>query len=124
MENAMISMLDLCPEVSDRVITVLTTHKYDIRQSRREAEVIESISLQPPDMVLLVLPRADSDAWQVLGRLRTATDVPLMVIIAEATVVDSVQAFSLGADECLVGQPAAGVLSARVDALLRRAAWF
>lgn len=119
----MISILDLCPEVGDRVITVLTADKYEVRQTRREAEVIERIGLQPPDMVLLVLPRADSDSWQVLGRLRAVSDVPLMVIIADATVVDSVQAFSLGADECLVGQPAAGVLNARVGALLRRAAW-
>ena len=123
MENAMISILDLCPDVGDRVIMVLTADKYEVRQTRREAEVIERISLQPPDMVLLVLPRADSDSWQVLGRLRAASDVPLMVIIADATVVDSVQAFSLGADECLVGQPAAGILNARVGALLRRAAW-
>lgn len=122
--EARIWVLDLNTELTNQVSTILGKAGYDIKLLKGQAEVLESVAMIPPDLIVLVAPCADPSSWQVVRSLRDISDVPLLMIFATGTPDDSVQAFNLGVDECLIGWTSAGILTARVRALLRRAAHF
>ncbi len=73
-----------------------------------------------PDMVLLDLMLPGVDGLTVCRRLRTASDVPILILTAKEAVPDRVAGLDAGADDYLVKPFNFDELLARVRALLRR----
>ncbi|MFI5953798.1 response regulator transcription factor [Cryptosporangium sp. NPDC051539] len=73
-----------------------------------------------PDLVLLDLSLNGLDGWQVLGRIRDLTDVPVLILTAHRRESDKVRALHSGADDYVTKPFATGEVLARVTALLRR----
>jgi two-component system, OmpR family, response regulator MprA len=74
----------------------------------------------PPDVVLLDVMLPGLDGREVARRLRSATNVPILMLTALDTVGDRVQGLDAGADDYLVKPFALEELLARLRALLRR----
>ena len=74
----------------------------------------------PPDLVILDWMLPGMDGLEVCKRLRTASDVPILMLTAKDDVSDRVQGLDAGADDYLVKPFSFDELLARIRALLRR----
>jgi two-component system, OmpR family, response regulator RegX3 len=73
-----------------------------------------------PDVVLLDLALPDGDGRDVCRRIRSQSDVPIIMVTASGTVTDRVVGLELGADDYVVKPFATGEVIARIRAVLRR----
>jgi DNA-binding response OmpR family regulator len=72
------------------------------------------------DLVLLDLGLPDLDGFDVCRRLRTGSDVPIIVVSARSDEVDRVIGLELGADDYIVKPFGFRELVARIRAVMRR----
>jgi two-component system response regulator MprA len=75
---------------------------------------------RPPDVVILDGMLPGLDGVDVCRRLRSGSDVPILMLTARDTISDRVTGLDAGADDYLVKPFAYDELLARVRALLRR----
>ncbi len=74
----------------------------------------------PYDVVLLDLGLPDIDGQEVCRRIRSASEVPIIVLSARGDEADRVIALELGADDYLTKPYGMRELAARIRAVLRR----
>jgi two-component system response regulator MprA len=74
----------------------------------------------PPDLVVLDWMLPGLDGLEVCKRMRTASDVPILMLTAKDDVKDRVTGLDAGADDYLVKPFSVDELLARIRALLRR----
>jgi DNA-binding response OmpR family regulator len=74
-----------------------------------------------PDVVLLDLGLPDLDGFDVCRRIRSASEVPIIVVTARGDEVDRVVGLELGADDYVVKPFGFRELVARIRAVSRRA---
>jgi two-component system response regulator RegX3 len=73
-----------------------------------------------PDVILLDLGLPDIDGQEVCRRIRSGSDVPIIIISARGDETDRVIALELGADDYLTKPYGMRELAARIRAVLRR----
>lgn len=88
----------------------------------RVATGADALAAGAADLVLLDLGLPDMDGYEVCRRLRSTSDVPIIVITARGDEVDRVVGLELGADDYLVKPFGFRELVARIRAVTRRAA--
>ena len=74
-----------------------------------------------PDVVLLDLGLPDIDGFEVCRRMRSGSEVPIIVVTARGDEVDRVVGLELGADDYVVKPFGFRELVARIRAVARRA---
>jgi DNA-binding response OmpR family regulator len=89
--------------------------------ARTGAEALERALGEEIDLVVLDIILPEVDGLEVCRRLRTKTDVPILMLSAKTDEVDKVVGLELGADDYLTKPFSPRELVARVRALLRRA---
>src|SRR5215203_5614416 len=72
------------------------------------------------DLVVLDVTMPELDGWKILERIRDLSDVPVLMLTAHATELDTVRGLRAGADDYLAKPFGRQELLARVEALLRR----
>ncbi len=75
----------------------------------------------PPDLVILDWMLPGLDGLEVCKRLRSANDIPILMLTAKEEVADRVQGLDAGADDYMVKPFSFDELLARIRALFRRA---
>ncbi|TVY10050.1 response regulator transcription factor [Paenibacillus cremeus] len=73
-----------------------------------------------PDVILLDLILPDSDGTEFCAKLRTLTDVPILVVSMKNSVNERINALQSGADDFLCKPFSMQELKARIIAILRR----
>ncbi|NJL04533.1 MAG: response regulator transcription factor [Chloroflexaceae bacterium] len=81
---------------------------------------LEAARESPPDLVVLDLMLPGIDGLEVARRLRTVSDVPIIILTARDAVPDRVAGLESGADDYLVKPFAFAELLARIRVQLRR----
>lgn len=81
-----------------------------------------ALAADPADLVLLDLGLPDLDGYEVCRRLRSESEVPIIVITARGDEVDRVVGLELGADDYVVKPFGFRELVARIRAVSRRTA--
>ncbi|GAA4107586.1 response regulator transcription factor [Nocardioides fonticola] len=81
---------------------------------------LEVVLREHPDVVLLDLGLPDVDGLTLLGMIRTAVDVPVIVITAQDDDPTMVRALDAGADDYVVKPFGTDQVAARIRAVLRR----
>ena len=109
----------------DRRITAmlrraLAYEGYEVDLAPDGAKGLLSARDRPPDIVILDVMMPGLDGLEVCRRLRSAGDVPILMLTARDEVPDRVAGLDAGADDYLVKPFALEELIARVRALLRR----
>jgi two-component system, OmpR family, KDP operon response regulator KdpE len=82
---------------------------------------IRLFSAENPDVILLDIALPDADGFQVLRRIREASDVPVLMISARGEEIDKVKGLELGADDYITKPFGSMELAARIRAVMRRA---
>lgn len=84
------------------------------------AEALENFDRINPDLILLDIMMPGMDGFEVLRRLRSFTNVPVVILTARSNGHDKVYGLNLGADDYLTKPFSLDELFARVNAVLRR----
>jgi len=82
---------------------------------------ISMVRSQQPDLVILDIVLPDIDGWEVLQRIRQVSKVPIIMLTIKESEDDIVQALNHGADDYCTKPVGMAELSARVQAIFRRA---
>jgi len=111
------------PMIGESVVSGLAGEGHAVDWVRDGAAVDTAVATTPYALVLLDLGLPKRDGIEVLKGLRARKlDLPVLVMTARDTVRDRVAGLDAGADDYLVKPFDLDELSARVRALLRRAA--
>jgi two-component system, OmpR family, response regulator len=95
---------------------------YAVDLSSTGEDALLNVFESPYDAVILDLMLPGLDGWTVLTRLRARGNrTPVLILTARDAVHDRVRGLNLGADDYLVKPFALAELTARVNAMIRRA---
>jgi two-component system KDP operon response regulator KdpE len=99
---------------------LLSAYGYEIRSATTGAEAAERFEQQPPNLVVLDLRLPDMDGIDMCRRMRSRSDVPIIVLSARAGDHDKLAAFTAGADDYICKPFNPDELLARIRVVLRR----
>ncbi|MBB3112191.1 DNA-binding response OmpR family regulator [Paenibacillus phyllosphaerae] len=107
--------------MSDMLSMYLTGEGYQVHQAFDGATGMALLDEVKPDLILLDLMLPDSDGTDLCRSIRQFSSVPIMVVSMKTDVSERVQALRAGADDYLCKPFSMHELSARSEALIRRA---
>ncbi|MFC5835673.1 response regulator transcription factor [Nonomuraea insulae] len=107
--------------VRSAIIHELGRRQHAVRSAGCALDALREISQSPPDAVILDLGLPDLDGSEALRMVRGISDVPVIVATARDDEAEIVRLLRAGADDYLVKPFSGDHLSARLDAVLRRA---
>jgi len=81
---------------------------------------LAEIAHKPPDVVILDVMLPDVDGFETCRRIRTSSDVPILMLTAKGEDTDRIVGLELGADDYLPKPFNPRELLARLKAILRR----
>jgi len=119
--TATILVVDDERKIRDLVRSYLEREGYSVLLADSGQRALETSSRVAPDLVVLDLMLPDLSGEEVARSLRTASDVPIIMLTSKAKGEDRVAGLRLGADDYLVKPFSPRELVARVEAVLRRA---
>jgi two-component system KDP operon response regulator KdpE len=91
-----------------------------VREAESAAEGLKSTTFAPPDLIILDLRLPDLSGSAVLERIRSWSNVPIIMLSIESNEAEKVRLLKLGADDYIVKPFGIAELLARSDAALRR----
>ncbi len=97
----------------------LTARDYEVREASNGERAVASVAEDPPDLVILDLGLPDIDGVDVCRRIRAWSQVPIVVLSAEASDYRKVLALDEGADDYVTKPFSMPELLARVRVALR-----
>ncbi|HEX6392728.1 MAG TPA: response regulator transcription factor [Acidimicrobiales bacterium] len=109
------------PTVGEVVARYLSREGYSVVVSADGRAGLQTALDSPPDLVVLDLMLPGLSGVEVLGELRKATPVPVIMLTALSREVDRVSGLEMGADDYVAKPFSPRELTARVKAVLRRA---
>lgn len=109
------------PTVAEVVARYLSREGYCVAVSADGSTGLRIALESPPDLVVLDLMLPGLSGVEVLGELRKATPVPVIMLTALSREVDRVSGLEMGADDYVAKPFSPRELTARVKAVLRRA---
>lgn len=100
--------------VRDVLSTALGSHGYGHLTATTGDEAVKTIALKAPDIVLLDLGLPDIDGIDVIHKVRTWSEVPIIVLSARSNDLDKIEALDAGADDYMTKPFSVGELLARI----------
>ncbi len=107
------------PAIRRTVSAGLAARGYVVRTASTGEEAVASVASDPPDLVILDLGLPDIDGVDVCRRIRAWSQVPILVLSAEASDYRKVLALDEGADDYVTKPFSMPELLARVRVSLR-----
>ncbi|GIF01232.1 response regulator transcription factor [Paractinoplanes rishiriensis] len=108
------------PAVQRVLAIALSEEGFRLSVAGEGRQALELLPREPVAVMLLDLMLPDLDGLEVCRRVRTLSEVPIIVLTARADSHDMVAGLESGADDYIVKPFVAKVLAARIRALLRR----
>src|ERR687887_16468 len=95
---------------------------YSVRTAATGSEALAQLAAEPPVLIVLDLMLPDIDGIEVCRRIRTRSDVPILMLTARDEDVDKIIGLEVGADDYMTKPFNPRELVARVKSVLRRTA--
>ena len=108
--------------VRNLITPTLQTHHYRYLTAPNGSTAIMEASSHNPDIILLDLGLPDMDGVEVIRKVRTWSNVPIIVISARSEDTDKIDALDAGADDYLTKPFSVEELLARIRVTQRRLA--
>ena len=109
-------------DITSTLKLVLAGSGYDVVEAHDGRAAMRAFHRDQPDLVLLDIGLPEIDGWEVLRRIRDASEVPVLLLSGHQDEADKVRGLRGGADDYLTKPFGPRELVARVQALLRRSA--
>ena len=120
MNKAKILVVEDDKAVRNLITTTLETQNYQYHTAEKGSEaLLEAVSFQP-DVMLLDLGLPDMDGVDIIKKVRTWSNTPIIVISARSEDHDKVEALDAGADDYLTKPFSVEELLARLRAMTRQ----
>ena len=117
---ATILVVDDEPQIRRVMRATLTAEGYAVVEARNGAEAALQVRSERPDLVLLDMNMPVVDGLQACREIRSASEVPIIMVTVRNAEKDKVRALDAGADDYVVKPFGFPELLARVRAQLRR----
>ena len=121
MNKALILVVEDDRPIRNLIVTTLKTHDYKYITAENGSSAILEASSHKPEIILLDLGLPDMEGVDVIKKVRTWSNVPIIVISARSEDVDKIEALDAGADDYITKPFSVDELLARIFALYRRA---
>lgn len=108
------------PQIRRALRTSLQAHGYEVQAVGTGEEALVAVVEAGPDLVFLDLGLPDLDGTEVIRRLRSFSEVPVIVLSVRDRQADKVAALDVGADDYVTKPFGMEELLARLRATLRR----
>ncbi|MCL6457639.1 MAG: response regulator transcription factor [Gorillibacterium sp.] len=106
--------------IRNLITTTLETQGYKYHTAETgHASIIEAVSRQP-DLIILDLGLPDMDGVDIIKKVRTWSNIPIIVVSARSEDRDKIEALDAGADDYLTKPFSVEELLARLRVSLRR----
>jgi len=106
--------------IRNLISTTLKTHEYKFLTAKDGNDAIMQASSHNPDIVLLDLGLPDIDGIEVIKKIRSWSNMPIIVISARSEDTDKIDALDCGADDYLTKPFSVEELLARLRVTQRR----
>ena len=120
MNNLLILVVEDDAPVRNLIGTTLKTHGYEYMTASNGESAVMQASSHNPDVVLLDLGLPDIDGVDVIKKIRTWSEMPIIVISARTEDKDKIDALDVGADDYLTKPFSVEELLARIRVTERR----
>lgn len=120
MNKSLILVVEDDRSVQNLMTTTLKAHDYRYLTAMNGETAILEASSHNPDIILLDLGLPDLDGIEVIHRIRSWSNVPIIIISARSEDTDKVEALDAGADDYLTKPFSVEELLARLRATERR----
>jgi DNA-binding response OmpR family regulator len=108
------------PTVREVVAGYLRRDGHEVAEAADGNVALELLDADPPDLVVLDMMLPGVNGLDILRRIRSNGDVPVIMLTARAEESDRVAGLELGADDYVVKPFSPRELAARVNGVLRR----
>lgn len=122
MNKTLILVVEDDAPVRNLITTTLKTNNYKYLVATNGESAITEASCHNPDIILLDLGLPDLDGVEVIKRIRTWSNTPIIVISARSEDSDKIEALDSGADDYLTKPFSVEELLARLRVTQRRLA--
>lgn len=120
MNKPLILVVEDDTSVRNLITTTLKAHDYRFLMAQNGQSAILEASSHNPDIVLLDLGLPDMDGVEVIEKIRTWSNMPIIVISARSEDTDKINALDAGADDYLTKPFSVEELLARLRVTQRR----
>ena len=120
MNKCLILVVEYDNSIKNLISTTLKAHDYKYLTAQNGNEAILQASSYNPDIVLLDLGLPDIDGIEVIKRIRSWSNMPIIVISARSEDTDKIDALDAGADDYLTKPFSVEELLARLRVTQRR----
>ena len=114
MNKPLILVVEDDAPVRNLITTTLKAHDYKFITAQNGNNAIMEASSHNPDIVLLDLGLPDMDGVEVIERIRTWSEMPIIVISARSEDKEKIDALDAGADDYLTNPFSVEELLARL----------
>ncbi|MEV0123242.1 response regulator transcription factor [Streptomyces sp. NPDC050703] len=119
-QSARLLLVEDDDAVREALRIALTRQGYEVLAEATGRAGLRSAYLQRPDLVLLDVMLPDIDGMEVLRRLRTVSDVPVIYLTARSDPIDVIVGLETGADDYIVKPCPPREINARIRRVLYR----
>ena len=105
--------------IRNLIVTTLKMHDYKYLTANNGVSAIMEASSHHPDIVLLDLGLPDMEGVDVIKKIRTWSNMPIIVVSARDHEKDKVEALDMGADDYITKPFGTSELLARIRAAIR-----
>ena len=124
MNKPLILVVEDDTPVRNLITMTLKTHEYRYLSAQNGASAVMEALSHNPDIVLLDLGLPDMDGVEVIQKIRSWSNMPIIVISARTEDSDKIGALDAGADDYLTKPFYLKELKMRIEALLKRSGKF
>lgn len=120
MSQEKILIVEDSQEILDGLIEFFQDETYEVTGVGTGDAALKSFYQAQPDLVFLDVMLPGLSGFEICGRIREMSDVPIIMYSALGSETEKVEAFEKGADDYIVKGTGMGEVMARVSAVMRR----
>lgn len=110
------------PRMRDLLRVILESRGFTVTEAENGPAALKKFSVSVPDLVILDVMMPGMDGFECCKQMRAISDCPILMLTAKGEDYDQVEGLESGADDYIIKPFIPMVLTARVQALLRRSA--
>ena len=115
-----IALIDDDQNILTSVAMMLEAEGFRVQSFSDGSDALKTLTVQPPDLVVLDIKMPRMDGMEVLSRLRDQSDIPVIFLTSKDDEIDEVLGLRLGADDYITKPFSQRLLLERIRVLLRR----